>query len=101
MYRAVMSTAIIMLLGLSSVAHALYNDCEFYYYDLVRASSNSNFEDYCPRRTGSNNENDDANFPTIKIAWIPAPPYLIDEGGETPGGIFKSMSSFLLFLYVL
>ena len=100
LYRAAVSTATILLLGLTcAVQGTTYNDCEFYYYDLVRASSSSNFHTNCPRRTGGSNEFDDADFPTIKIAWIPAPPYLIDEGGNNPGGIFPRMSLFSFYYF--
>ena len=99
LYRAAVSTATILLLGLTGAVQG-YNDCEFYYYDLVRASpSSSNFEHNWPRRTGGSNEFDDVNFPTIKIAWIPAPPYLIDEGGNNPGGIFPRMSLFSFYYF--
>ena len=97
-----------LLLLMSDVTHA-FNECEFYYWETIRASTlkdftnkiiivNNNINDKiiinnCPRRINVNSggQNDDPNFPTIKIGWIPAPPYLIDEGSDTPTGIFPSI----------
>ena len=93
--------SLIVMTWTNGFAHALYTNCKFYYWDPQQrwGVDNEFGKNNCPRRTGTNKETNDGNFATITIAWIPFPPYLIDEGSETPGGIFPgTLSKFVLLV---
>ena len=80
---------LIVMTWTNGFSHAQFTNCQFYYWDLEKlwGSADDFGENNCPRRT-NNKASDDPKFPNITIDWIPSPPYLIDEGSDTPGGIF-------------
>ena len=78
------------------------SECQWYYWENGNAPYNggdSFGKNQCNRNTNDPGNPDDPNFPRFEIGWIPAPPYLIDNGGNTPSGIFYGMFNFFTCLY--